>query len=297
MSSVSNAPLNLNQLVKAHRKALSSNLFVDWLDYVLYRRQLGYPLSACRLNEAQKWLQLNIISRFKQRVRGHRYRQLGNLIDEYNYLSSQVLTPKPKVKPVDRNFVRLLRGQRGASLSKLTKQMDNKTIAIVGNSPSLIGKRLGKEIDKHDIVIRFNQCFSEHTLNKDIGSKLSLWVIAPDFRGDYQAPELATIIAGPAMLWKLQYWDYIKGCDLPVTDLPISVWRDTVSELNAPPSAGLLVLSWLKQQALVGNCSLFGFGFSGSGQYHQALPTHTPSERHDWGKERQIIEQWHQQKS
>lgn len=292
MGSASESPLNHVKLAEAHQQAIASGRFVDWLGYVLYRRQLGYPLSRCRYNEADRWLSLGVFERLTQRIVGHRYRQLGNLMDEYHYITARLLTEKPKVKPVDREFVRSLRDRRDICLTDIHQQITDKKIAIVGNSPNLINKGLGAEIDKHDFVIRFNQCFSKHSVSNDIGTKLSLWVIAPDFRGDYQTPEFATMIAGPAMLWKLQHWDFIRECKLPVTDLPLSTWRAAVSQVNAPPSAGLLTLTWLKQQGLLKNCTMFGFGFAGSGQYHQALPKHQPSQRHDWDKERQIIEKW-----
>lgn len=45
------------------------------------------------------------------------------------------------------------------SLDKLKAFLKNKTIAIVGNSSSILGTNKGQEIDSHDIVIRFNKGF------------------------------------------------------------------------------------------------------------------------------------------
>lgn len=51
-----------------------------------------------------------------------------------------------------------------------------KTIAIVGNGPQEIGTSHGKEIDSHDIVIRFN-FFNNNGYREDYGCKTDLWVV------------------------------------------------------------------------------------------------------------------------
>jgi hypothetical protein len=53
--------------------------------------------------------------------------------------------------------------------------IEGKTVAIVGNGPSGLGKRKGEEIDGHDIVIRFNNYhLDEH--EEDYGFKTDIWV-------------------------------------------------------------------------------------------------------------------------
>ena len=50
-------------------------------------------------------------------------------------------------------------------------------IAIVGNSPILLEKELGEEIDSHDIVVRFNR-FVTDGFEKHAGSKIDYWVLS-----------------------------------------------------------------------------------------------------------------------
>lgn len=45
------------------------------------------------------------------------------------------------------------------SLEELKPFLKNKTVAIIGNSSSILGTENGQEIDNHDIVIRFNRGF------------------------------------------------------------------------------------------------------------------------------------------
>lgn len=52
----------------------------------------------------------------------------------------------------------------------------SKTVCIVGNAYSLLGKGLGDLIDQHDIVVRLNKCFTVN-LEKDTGSKCHHWFL------------------------------------------------------------------------------------------------------------------------
>lgn len=52
-----------------------------------------------------------------------------------------------------------------------------KTVALVGNGPSEIGKGNGKRIDAHDCVVRYNN-FKIDGFERDYGRKTSIWVIA-----------------------------------------------------------------------------------------------------------------------
>ena len=50
----------------------------------------------------------------------------------------------------------------------------DKSIAIVGNGPSEMGKKQGENIDNHDIVIRFNN-YQTSNFEEDYGKKVNVW--------------------------------------------------------------------------------------------------------------------------
>lgn len=63
-----------------------------------------------------------------------------------------------------------------ASEGKFAEFIKDKSIAVVGNGPSEIGKGHGQEIDNHDIIIRFNEFHTEGNYAKDYGTRTDVWV-------------------------------------------------------------------------------------------------------------------------
>ena len=54
------------------------------------------------------------------------------------------------------------------------KYLSGKSIAVVGNGPQETGKGKGKDIDRHDVVIRLN-LFKTDGYEEDYGSKINIW--------------------------------------------------------------------------------------------------------------------------
>ena len=54
--------------------------------------------------------------------------------------------------------------------------LQGKSIALVGGSGCEIGKNKGKEIDSHDIVIRFNNYPQDEKYACDYGRKTNIWI-------------------------------------------------------------------------------------------------------------------------
>ena len=77
-----------------------------------------------------------------------------------------------KVKQCAHAFKTLEENRTNNSLEKL---LQNKKLAIVGNSPNLIEKRKGNQIDAADIVVRFNN-YRTQDFETDYGTKTNIWV-------------------------------------------------------------------------------------------------------------------------
>jgi glycosyltransferase involved in cell wall biosynthesis len=59
------------------------------------------------------------------------------------------------------------------------KYAEGKSIAVVGNAPCELGLNKGREIDNHDIIIRFNNYSTSNEFIKDYGEKTNVWAITP----------------------------------------------------------------------------------------------------------------------
>ncbi|MDP5132238.1 MAG: glycosyltransferase family 29 protein [Paraglaciecola sp.] len=240
----------------------------DYLHYLAFRRDLGYILTRLQKKRINNWFNSSIkfglwivLNRHANRLR---LRLLNSTIAKQENLIQQFHT----------------------WLKRHTY------IQLVGNSANLQHQIQGMAIDQAPLVVRFNRCFSEHTLNADTGVKTSIWVCAPDFKHHATLAEWC-ILTGPDMgNWIQNLPDCIKNHQ-QVLSVPLAVWKELVRMLAAPPSAGILVTYWL--YTLHPECQRFltGFGFqSSSQQYHIADPHHNAVSRHNWQQEKALFLQW-----
>jgi len=277
-----NGYYNLNTLRLFRLTWQLSGRLGDLAAYLGFRRDLGYTLTPARTPGLRSTVK---VPNWQARLLGlsaYRQRQLKNLITE---TASPLRAPEtaPQFQcVVDRWFA-----LRDSWWSTLREQLQTaKDIAVVGNSPLLDGQNLGASIDEHGLVVRFNHCFSGHTQSADIGTKTSIWVMAPGYQGE-QPHRGCTLVTGPAMLSRQQHWAQLATHEGPVLDVPLSSWQALVRIFGAPPpSAGALLLHWLRQHTPA-PLDLYGFGFineTGS-RYHLADPDHQPVQRHNWSAE------------
>lgn len=267
----------------------------DYLAYLCFRRALGYPLTARKAAQLQQLLQRVLPLRLWHKLYGHRLRQCHNLLAEYHYQRGQPVSGAAVAAPY-RLQVQYWRSQQSLWLNQLAHflQQANR-VQLVGNSPKLAGSNSGADIDAADIVIRFNRYHSAHTLSMDSGSKCSVWVMAPDFRGSPPPGLTWCLVSGPDMLWWQQRWPQIKDThNIKLLSIPLTHWRYLVRQLAAPPSAGLLVTHFITGLLPEPNSlMLAGFGHDPSAaQYHYAAPEHHAVSRHNWQAEYQLLKQW-----
>jgi hypothetical protein len=175
------------------------------------------------------------------------------------------------------------------------RSAENRTVAVVGNSAGLLGTRQAGDIEAAHCVIRFNHW---KAAPEDVGRRTDVWVRSPldidaeESPAPVPAPRWIAV-SGPEMDARRPEWDRwttLNGCRL--LSVPLHVWRALVRKLNAPPSAGLLMLAWLHSiRGCWEGIEVFGMGYAG-GRYHASKSKHRASHRHRWGIEAALLRQW-----
>jgi hypothetical protein len=181
------------------------------------------------------------------------------------------------------------------SFGALVDESRSRGICVVGNAGALAGQGLGARIDAAGTVIRFNRFQSNVDQATDIGSRTSVWVTSPSYQGP--RPDVDwVVVSGPDMCFQLRNWALLTPRLLaarPVLSVPLSVWRDLVKVLNAPPSAGVLMLAWLcRLGGGWAGITAAGIGVGTQGRYHLADLRKRAGTRHAWAAEASLIEVW-----
>jgi hypothetical protein len=227
--------------------------------------------------------------------------ELGyHLPDSWNDLLGANL---PKLRGADFEIATMLRCRRRRAaqdsfrrkFEEWLKAPDLRQIAVVGNSASLLGADQAGSIESADAVVRFNHWQAPAA---DVGRRTDLWVRSPldlentDTPRPHPPPRWVAA-SGPDMACRRPEWDRWTAENMGnLLAVPLQVWRCLVRELQAPPSAGVLTLGWLRSAR--GNwdgIEVYGIGYAG-GRYHAAKAGHRPSHRHDWKKESVILRRW-----
>jgi hypothetical protein len=279
------------------------------LDYQLFRRDLGLPLSS-----SSKTLLIDNLHRFR------RNQDLAlALLAEANALDPGRLS-RVTISGHAKHMAPLAASLRKTGAKdapdwladlhanqlqwrrEFTNDFANpgKSICIVGNASTIQDSGQGNRIDGHDLVVRFNHYRGPQSRDEDIGARLDLWAMAPGFvpTGPMVNRAPWVVVTGPDVLFRRRNWQPLRqrlARFKPVVTVPLPIWRDLVALLEAPPSAGLLVLAWLADlRKGWQNIHAVGFGIlpSRSIAYHHADPRHKPSSRHNWERERKLLREW-----
>jgi hypothetical protein len=275
--------------------------------YLLFRRDLGLPLSekkSTRLLESSGFLRS-----------GYKFLTLAMLLesrvaDVSVATSVQVERGGRRMAPLA-SLEKINLGSTGhpwlASIEHKQEQwrqsfktqiLEAARICVVGNSYWLNGAGLGEQIDANDLVIRFNRFSGPASATADLGQRLDVWSTSP---GLAVAPPDAVpwvIVTGPDVRYRLQSWERFQARlehGKPVLTIPLLQWRELVGRLSAPPSAGLLILAWIR--AIRGSwhgIQVTGFGgaVSGLNNYHHADPGYGAASRHNWAEEEKVLFEW-----
>ena len=172
------------------------------------------------------------------------------------------------------------------------------SIAVVGNSPVLLEDEKGSEIDKHNIVIRFNNFQTGPKLRLSTGSKTTIWFRMPhlysNWRRDRGGFDL-TVLAGQGAFYRTHNaQDVMVDCDMrgvPYQIIPHAVYNALRQDHGiGAPSKGILCLKWLHE--ILGSLeevSIHGFKMVDQGPAetnHYFDQGHPASKHpHDWENE------------
>ncbi|MFK7993429.1 MAG: glycosyltransferase family 29 protein [Granulosicoccus sp.] len=178
----------------------------------------------------------------------------------------------------------LAEGSRQDSTSHLPN------IAVVGNSPIILKKNQGDEIDEADIVIRFNHISQPHLTQQQTGKRTDLWVMSPATPIE-NCPQDAkgVIVTGLHALRRPSfYWKTLPLAGRLLSELPDTNWHELVRCFQAPPSAGTLLLASLSSLPMEMNIRCYGFTTNTLDLSN--LPNHHAddkprSTRHNWHTE------------
>ena len=151
----------------------------------------------------------------------------------------------------------------------IEKILEGKSVAVVGNGPSELGKSKGREIDSHDIVIRFNN-YAVDGYENDYGTKTNIWVRG----GSPQVEDRSKYIKYLAILWEPDYEHFsicFNNLDILYRDVQNGVicsnfdYKTHLALRNAigmhfSPTTGLLCIHWLLSLNLK-KLDFYGFSF------------------------------------
>lgn len=153
----------INDIIDRAYECVNNQWYKQYGNSEIYLILISCLIEANRVNEAE-----NILYRY--------YNEFGSR-DIFRYLLVAKLAVKLKLKANASNaayvYDRLEINRKNEVFSNLIKNASS--IAVVGNSGRELGKKLGKQIDSHDIVIRFNN-YPGAPYAEDYGSKTDIWV-------------------------------------------------------------------------------------------------------------------------
>lgn len=166
------------------------------------------------------------------------------------------------------------------SLNDFIKNIKNATsVAIIGNGPNLLNKKLGKEIDMHDIIVRMN-FFHTKNYEQDTGIKTDIWVTGAneayvDKQLDQTPKNILSILKSSGLQNKTTFLPTIEKIEERLgqayTDfITIPAEQQTLAEvkcLTETPSTGMRSISFMVNICNK-NVDLYGFDFFSTTAHH-----------------------------
>lgn len=157
---------------------------------------------------------------------------------------------------------------------ELLDYIKGKSVAIVGNATSLFASSYGKEIDKADVVIRFNKGFIAYP--KSQGNKTSILMLACNLTPDQIKLFNADIVVNRSSR-------YTNVADCMFSAMDRKLLKDRFGGTNA--TTGFIAID-LCMTANAKSITLYGFDWELTPTYYNPLGYKTP---HDYKQEEELV--------
>lgn len=192
-----------------------------------------------------------------------------NRVDNYLIVSEFFYTKGLKNKSIEKAKIVFDSLVSNANSKVIENYFRGKSVAIVGNGPSELGKEKGIEIDSHDVVIRFNN-FKTDEFTLDYGKKTNIWIRGS---GADDVNDRENIDIFDLVIWEADYnhfaiyYDHLDILYRDILKAPGKICNfdfDTHYELRKEskidfPSTGLVAIWSAVKSAGVNNVNIYGF--------------------------------------
>jgi len=190
--------------------------------------------------------------------------------------------------------------QPSMSLRNLIVKNKN-SYCIVGNSPNVMGKKMGKRIDSYNLVIRFNNFSTSEDYIEDIGSKTDVWVRMLPTSLITQKPnrnmKLIVFTGANSLNRSISKHDSLFGLSRAGYNIDFfekDIFFELQKKIGAPPSSGLVICYTIfKILGDISSRDVYGLSmgeeFSKYNSYHCSDKEAKPADRHRWEKEKEIF--------
>ena len=202
---------------------------------------------------------------------------------------------------------------RSDSLAELKNYLAGKTVALIGNGATELGKENGRRIDEHEVVVRIGFFHPGENYRRDYGQRTDLWILGSNGCGleenHDQAPNLSRILFVEPM-GSLHFLPRRLACLRAMTvrrtvDLSIVSDSDRLALMQKCdpyfPSTGLAAIDFLLgTECVFSRDDVFGFSFMGqTGAQWNNFPYHygdrfdyPDTHRHNALVERTLAMEW-----
>jgi hypothetical protein len=146
-------------------------------------------------------------------------------------------------------------------LKRLEDMICDKSLAIVGNSESILSSNAGQDIDGHDLVLRMNRGYVTGK-SASIGSKTDIVAMS-------LAAEESEFVKGfpgaKAIMWTMPPpWKYKRLPEWVKADkrtymYPVDTWQALWDKLGHKPSTGCMVIDFIHEYTDPASVSIYGF--------------------------------------